>query len=1034
MRSNAAKYYLQKYNSLVIFYVLGGLYMKGKRILSFVIITSIMICFLFSSVVIGDTTSSISIELDKAKVRVGDIVKASIKINNINNFMGYQVYIKYDPAVLQPVTVGTNDAYKVTTFLENATVLRNDSYFPFKSAQHDLTSGMLNFSCFYSERVSYKNNGVPEKTGVIGELGFKVLKGENTQIKFQAPASVSGAITGTKLYDWDLSQITSGYSVIQPAEIIADASEPSSGNTSIYQAEDATLSNANKDTRYSGYTGDGYVDYDNKSGAYVEWEVNAAQSGVSGITIRYANGTSNNMSMNIGVNGQNAISALSFNGTGAWTNWETKQINVELKAGKNIIRATANTSYGGPNIDYIEIGAAFDLVPTSTPTVKSTPTPTKKPTSTPTSTAIKTNTPVPKSTPTLLNTATPTVKNTPVGATSTPVNTPTPTLTATMQSTPTSTPSVTGLKVIVGSTEGFAGDTVIVPIRFENVPNGTTQGSNSYGINNTDFVLHYDKDVLEVVEVYAGEITVNPATNFSNFNNKVSGTVTLLYADDTATGNEMIRTDGVFARIRFRIKDDAKLGFSELGLNINSFADQDLNNIPATSFNGGVNVVSLEINTPAPVVTSTGSPIATPTRSPIATPTISPIVTVTSTPTPTPTRLATVTPTSIPNGFTISIDKVQAGRGSVLTLPLRFTRIPSGGINNCDFHIQFNQNIVQIESISPGEIVVNPVVNFAYEIKSDSGKVVFLYSDGTGTDQEQIRYDGVFAYLNIKVSDTAPLGLSSISFVPSTINFANYYLQTIKIDAIIDGGVTVADSSYQTYTSSPTPTPYVFATPAQTSQTIYNTSFPSSNYDGEHKAYMQGYPDGTFKPGKNITRAEAAVIFANLLGTDIYSPVTGISFSDLKENHWAAWAIKNVSNAGLFNGYKDGTFMPDKNITRGEFTTVVFKYLGIQLSNITENKFKDTENHWAGKYIEEMSRLKYINGYSDGTFRPNANITRAECVALINRALNRGPLHKAGQIFPDVEENHWANMDIAEAVLNHRYKIDRSGQEVIIKE
>lgn len=1027
--------------------MLGGLLMKGKRIFSAVIITSIIICFLFSSVVIGDTTSSISIELDKTMVRVGDIIKASIKINNINNFMGYQIYIKYDPAVLQPVTVGTNNAYKVTTFLENATILKNDSFFPFKTAQNDLTSGILNFSCFYSERVSYKNNGNPEKTGVLGEVGFKVLKGENTQIRFQTPVAVSGAITGTKLYDWDLSQITSGYSVIQPAEIIADTSGSSSDKSNIYQAENASLSFAKIDTRYSGYTGEGYVDYNNWLGAYIEWEVNASQAGNTGITIRYANGTSNDLSMNIDVNGQNAISALSFNGTGAWTNWETKKINVDLKAGKNIIRVSANTSYGGPNIDYLEVGTVSNANPTassthtSTPTRQSTPTPTPTkavstaPASTPTSTptAIKTNTPVPNTSPTMLNTTTPTIKNTPVGATFTPVNTPTPTVAATMQSTPTTTPtatpSATGLKVIVGSIEGIAGDIVIVPIRFENVPKGAPQDNNSYGINNTDFALHYDKDVLEVVEVYSGEITVNPASNFSHHNNSANGTVTLLYSDDTATGSEAIKTDGIFARVRFRIKYNAKLGFSEIRTEIGSFDDPDLKNIPATSFNGGVNVISLATNTPTPAATPTGSPIITPT--------ILPNVTLTPTPTPTPTLLATttptITPTSIPSGFTISVDNVQAWRGNVLSLPLRFTRVPSGGINNCDFHIQYNPSIVQIESVSPGEIVVNPSVNFACDIKPGSSKVVFLYSDGTGTDREQIRNDGVFAYLNIKVSDTAPLGLSSVSFIPNTITFADYYLQTIRIDAIIDGGVTVADASLQTDTGMQATTPGVFATPDQ-SQIVYTTSIPSSNYDGEHRAYMQGYPDGTFRPGKNITRAEAAVIFANLLGFNSNSPAVGNSFSDLKENHWAAWAIKNVSNAGLFNGYKDGTFMPDKNITRGEFTTVVFKYLGIQLTNITEYKFKDTNNHWAGNYIEEMSRLRYINGYSDGTFRPNANITRAECVAMINRALNRGPLYRAGSIFPDVDEKHWAYMDIAEAVLNHRYKIDRSGQEVIIKE
>ena len=133
-------------NFLLIFYVLGGLLMKGKRILSAVLTTTIMICFLFTGIVTGDTASSISIELDKTTVQVGDIINASIKINNINNFMGYQIYIKYDPSVLQPVTVGANEDYTANTFLQNATILKTDSYVPLKSAQNDLISGVLNFS------------------------------------------------------------------------------------------------------------------------------------------------------------------------------------------------------------------------------------------------------------------------------------------------------------------------------------------------------------------------------------------------------------------------------------------------------------------------------------------------------------------------------------------------------------------------------------------------------------------------------------------------------------------------------------------------------------------------------------------------------------------------------------------------------------------------------------------------------------------------------------------------------------------------
>ena len=93
-------------------------------------------------------------------------------------------------------------------------------------------------------------------------------------------------------------------------------------------------------------------------------------------------------------------------------------------------------------------------------------------------------------------------------------------------------------------------------------------------------------------------------------------------------------------------------------------------------------------------------------------------------------------------------------------------------------------------------------------------------------------------------------------------------------------------------------------------------------------SYLRGYPDGTFRPERNITRAEAAVIFSKLLGADeSITARLSDTYSDMKDDHWAAWAIKYASDLGLFVGYPDGTFKPDQNITRAEFATVVLLFL-----------------------------------------------------------------------------------------------------------
>jgi len=207
---------------------------------------------------------------------------------------------------------------------------------------------------------------------------------------------------------------------------------------------------------------------------------------------------------------------------------------------------------------------------------------------------------------------------------------------------------------------------------------------------------------------------------------------------------------------------------------------------------------------------------------------------------------------------------------------------------------------------------------------------------------------------------------------------------------------------------------------------------------GIHYSYLTGYPDKMFRPEKSITRAEAAVIFAKLLGANENTKINyNVSYTDVDSSHWASWAIKFVSYKKLFTGYPDGSFKPNQNITRAEFSTVVFKLLvsekGLKEEKIEKSKFGDTKGHWAQQFIEQLSDLGYINGYPDGTFKPNNNIKRSESVALINRAMGRGPLHGAPQVFEDVPQTHWAFKDIAEGVLNHRYKLDNEGKEQLLE-
>jgi hypothetical protein len=122
-----------------------------------------------------------------------------------------------------------------------------------------------------------------------------------------------------------------------------------------YEAENATISQGTVASNHTGFSGAGFVDYTNVTGSFVEFTVTAANAGTATLSIRYANGTTTNRPMNITVNGVVVSSAMAFNATANWDTWQTATLTIPVNAGSNTIRATATTSNGGPNLDYIEV-------------------------------------------------------------------------------------------------------------------------------------------------------------------------------------------------------------------------------------------------------------------------------------------------------------------------------------------------------------------------------------------------------------------------------------------------------------------------------------------------------------------------------------------------------------------------------------------------------------------------------------------------------------------------------------------------------
>ena len=140
-----------------------------------------------------------------------------------------------------------------------------------------------------------------------------------------------------------------------------------------------------------------------------------------------------------------------------------------------------------------------------------------------------------------------------------------------------------------------------------------------------------------------------------------------------------------------------------------------------------------------------------------------------------------------------------------------------------------------------------------------------------------------------------------------------------------------------------------------------------------HFNYVIGYTDGTIRPGNNISRAEVATIFFRLLTDEAreqYNKTT-TSYSDIKDGAWCCRAVATLTNAGVINGYTDGTFRPNAPITRAELATIIARFAKLDVNTKT---FSDINGHWAQKSIELAAGNNWINGYDDGTFRPNNNI------------------------------------------------------------
>ena len=236
---------------------------------------------------------------------------------------------------------------------------------------------------------------------------------------------------------------------------------------------------------------------------------------------------------------------------------------------------------------------------------------------------------------------------------------------------------------------------------------------------------------------------------------------------------------------------------------------------------------------------------------------------------------------------------------------------------------------------------------------------------------------------------------------------------------------------------------YDFSTPLTEDITIYAKWFlivlpgvtvkkntPKLN-TADHFAYVQGYPDGTVKPAGNITRAETAAILFRLMDDasrkTYYSTKSG--FRDVASGSWYNTYVATLNNAGVITDSSNGCFRPNEAITRAELAAMLAKF---SETTGAANYFNDVSaKYWAANAIAICAKLGWINGYPDGTFRPDKNVTRAELMAMINRATGRAP-KSADAFLPgmktwiDNTSDKWYYLDVQEATNSHSYTVKGS--------
>ena len=340
-----------------------------------------------------------------------------------------------------------------------------------------------------------------------------------------------------------------------------------------------------------------------------------------------------------------------------------------------------------------------------------------------------------------------------------------------------------------------------------------------------------------------------------------------------------------------------------------------------------------------------------------------------------------------------------------------------------------NKSLAQVNGsdYTGGKVSVGDKLTYTIQVTNTGNTTLsrVTVEDSLWNDGDSIQVDGQLAYVadggtyTIK-HEIAPDDMVTITYTYIVLRSDAGDTLTNTATVTTDGGTTGEDT-----TETPVKPVPPIRPPVDPDKPELNTE--------DHYAYIVGYPDGNVKPEGNITRAEVATIFFRLLTdesrNEFWSQTN--NYSDVSEDAWYNNAVSTLSNAGIIDGYEDGTFKPDGNITRAEFATIAVRFFEATYDG--GDLFSDIAGHWAQDYINEAANAGIVDGYPDGTFQPQQLITRAEAMTMVNRTIDRHPdadhLLDDMIVWPDNPETAWYYEQVQEATNSHAYTMNTDDEQ-----